>query len=420
LIGVTDGVAAPSADTRHITLDAVRGFAVMGILAMNIVDFAMPESAYISPAVYGGSQGINLASWIFSALFFDGKMRGLFSLLFGASLLLVINRADAKGEDTAKVHFSRMAWLMVFGLVHYFLIWSGDILFTYACIGCIAYLFRNCSVSRLIRTAIIIFVVGSAMNSIQFGLQYQEQLRAQVPGAPAALVQQYEADKAQSTFAAKETARQIALHRSGYTDIVAEKWKSQFWMPLIGVIMGLLETLPLMLLGMALFKNGFLTGEWEEPRYRRIVYWTLPTGLALTAVIIFIEYISGFDEIVMWSAMFGWSVLPHLAVTIAYAAILMVFVRRVSASAFLKRVVATGRMAFSNYLGTSIVMTTIFYGYGLGLFGHIGRAGLWPFVLGAWIIMLSWSKPWLIRFRYGPLEWLWRSLARGTLQPMRR
>jgi uncharacterized protein len=203
-------------DTRHISLDALRGFAVMGILAMNIVDFAMPESAYISPAVYGGSTGANLASWIFGALFFDGKMRGLFSMLFGASILLVTKGADAKGEDPAKVHFSRMAWLMVFGLLHYFLVWSGDILFTYACIGCVAYLFRNRSVSQLIRTALIILVVGSILNGIHFGLQYQKELQARTPGASAVLVRQYEEDKAQSTFAPKETAQQIAVHRGPY------------------------------------------------------------------------------------------------------------------------------------------------------------------------------------------------------------
>ncbi|MFN2258969.1 MAG: DUF418 domain-containing protein, partial [Parasphingopyxis sp.] len=78
------------------------------------------------------------------------------------------------------------------------------------------------------------------------------------------------------------------------------------------------------------------------------------------------------------------------------------------------------RAAFTNYLGTSIVMTTIFYGYGLGLYGEVGRIELYLFVLGAWALMLLWSKPWLDRFRFGPLEWLWRSLARMELQPMRK
>ena len=113
-------------------------------------------------------------------------------------------------------------------------------------------------------------------------------------------------------------------------------------------------------------------------------------------------------------------ILPRLLMTIGYAAALTLLIHRLAGSGFLARVVATGQAAFTNYLGTSIVMTTIFYGYGLGLYGFVSRAELWFFVIGAWAVMLLWSKPWLARFRYGPLEWLWRSLARMQLQSMRR
>src|SRR3546814_8633540 len=106
--------------------------------------------------------------------------------------------------------------------------------------------------------------------------------------------------------------------------------------------------------------------------------------------------------------------------TIAYAALLIVLIRRAAASAWMARVAATGRAAFSNYLGTSIVMTTFFYGYGFGLFGYVDRWTLYLVCAGMWAVMLLWSKPWLDRFLYGPLEWLWRSLARGKPQPMRQ
>ena len=128
---------AATDETRLITLDAIRGFAVMGILAMNIVAFAMPEWAYVTPIAYGGETVADRVAWLFSFIFIDGKMRGLFSLLFGASMLLIIERADAKGESAAKVHYSRMFWLALFGLAHYFFIWFGDILFLYASVGCI-------------------------------------------------------------------------------------------------------------------------------------------------------------------------------------------------------------------------------------------------------------------------------------------
>ena len=119
-------------EQRHISLDAMRGFAVMGILAMNIIGFAMPEWAYVTPAAYGTDTLADKIAWAFSFIFIDGKMRGLFSLLFGASMMLVIDRAAANGESPAQVHFRRMAWLALFGLAHYFFIWFGDILFLYA------------------------------------------------------------------------------------------------------------------------------------------------------------------------------------------------------------------------------------------------------------------------------------------------
>jgi uncharacterized protein len=106
--------------------------------------------------------------------------------------------------------------------------------------------------------------------------------------------------------------------------------------------------------------------------------------------------------------------------TIAYAALLILLIRRFAAHHLIERVAAAGRAAFTNYLATSIVMTTIFYGYGLGLYGHVSRPQLWFFVIGAWVVMLLWSQPWLQRFHYGPLEWLWRSLARWKFQPMQK
>jgi uncharacterized protein len=113
----------------------------------------------------------------------------------------------------------------------------------------------------------------------------------------------------------------------------------------------------------------------------------------------------------------AWTYPFRLLMIIGYAAALILLIRAFAKRGWITRVAAAGRAAFSNYLGTSIVMTTIFYGYGLGLYDEVGRAQLWLFVVGAWIVMLLWSKPWLDRFHYGPFEWLWRSLARWRWQP---
>lgn len=406
--------------TRHITLDALRGFAVMGILAMNIVAFAMPDMAYMSPAIYGGTSTADVASWFASFVLVDGKMRGLFSLLFGASMLLVIERAEAAGQSGGKVHFRRMAWLAVFGLAHFFLIWFGDILFLYAAVGSVAFLFRSWEAKRLIKWAVGFYIAGALLWTAGMGSLLLMQTTARAPGASAEIVEQYKEVMEGPDFAPGGTTKLLKVYRGDYPGIVEHKLKEEAASPFALVLQSILETLPLMMLGMALLKNGFLTGAWESSRYRALAAWTIPLGGTLTFLFGWFVAARGFDLIEALNANLAWTMLPRLVMTLGYAALLVLLIRKLAGSTILERVTAAGRAAFTNYLGTSIVMTTIFYGYGLGLYGHVERVWLWPFVLGAWAGMLLWSKPWLDRFRYGPLEWLWRSLARWEIQPLRR
>ena len=403
---------------RLITLDAMRGFAVMGILAMNIVAFSMPEWAYVTPLAYGGETVADRVAWVFSFIFIDGKMRGLFSLLFGASMMLIIERADAKGESAKKVHYTRMGWLAVFGLAHYFFIWFGDILFLYASVGCIAFLFRGWTDERLIKWALIIFSVGLVIWGLQFGGMQVLQMLATGTGADADLVEMYREIRDSPDFDLN-VANELALHRGSYASIVASKLAEWFG-PMTLVLQSIAETLPLMMIGMAAKKNGFLTGQWQSADYTRWIRKLVPAGLVLSGLLAVWVILSGYDLITSLAVFIAWGAIPRLMLTIGYAALLVMLIRRLEGGAFVLRVAATGQAAFSNYLGTSIVMTTIFYGYGLGLYGFVSRAELWFFVIGAWAVMLLWSKPWLERYRYGPLEWLWRSLARMQLQPIRR
>ncbi len=403
---------------RHISLDALRGFAVMGILAMNIIGFAMPEWAYVSPAVYGGDTVADQISWFFNFVFVDGKMRGLFSLLFGASMMLIIERASAKEQSPARVHYARIFWLALFGLAHYFFLWFGDILFLYAVIGSLAFLMHHWEPKRLIKWALIIYGLGFLLWAALYGGMQVLQFFATQPSASADLQQSYQEMMASPDFNV-DVAAELALHRGdwwGITQSKLDEWYAPFGL----IIQSITETLPLMLLGMAMKKNGFLTGEWGSADYRYWVRRLLLPGLVLMVLVGAWVWVSGFDLVTTVAAFLAWSMIPRLMLTIAYAALLILWIKRLAGSEFLDRVAAAGRAAFTNYLGTTIVMTTIFYGYGLGLYGHVGRIELWLFVLGGWALMLLWSKPWLERFHYGPLEWLWRSLARMQVQPLRR
>lgn len=405
-------------EQRHVSLDAMRGFAVMGILAMNIIGFAMPEWAYITPAAYGGDGLADCAAWLVSYVLIDGKMRGLFSLLFGASMLLVVDRATAKGESAAMVHYRRMAWLAVFGLAHYFFIWFGDILFLYAVVGMIAFWFRDWPPERLIKIALLIFAVGLVVWGLQFGGLQAWQFFATRPDASAEMARQYRETIDGPDFALN-IAPDLALHRGSYAQIVADKL-NEWSAPLATVLMSICETLPLMMIGMAMNKSGFITGEWDMAQYRRWAYRLVPMGMLLTGILAAWMVIVDFDRVTALAIFYFWGAIPRMMLTIGYAAALILLIGHFRHHPLITRVAAAGRAAFSNYLGTSIAMTTIFYGYGLGLYGDIGRAGLWVFVLATWAVILFWSKPWLMKFHYGPLEWLWRSLARGKMQPMRR
>lgn len=415
-----DAIEQSDLNVRHITLDALRGFAVMGILAMNIAAFNMPFMAYLNPAIYGGDTGPNLLSWFVSYIIFDGKMRGLFSLLFGASMLLVAERAEAKGESAIRVHYARMFWLALFGLAHFFFIWFGDILFLYASVGCIAFLFRKWQPRRLIKWALIIYALGFLLFTAGTGGMLYQQYQANQPDATAKQIKDYEKIVKADDFTSVGTNKDIALHRGSYAKIVSHKLREEYLQPFGGVLQSIFETLPLMMIGMALLKNGFLLGQWDRRKYQQWALYGVCGGAILSAIAALGQYSSGFNPVIVINTQIAWMIFPRLLMTMGYAAALILFVQWLAGSGFLARVVATGQAAFTNYLGTSIIMTTIFYGYGLGLYGFVSRAELWLFVFGAWALMLLWSKPWLERFRYGPLEWLWRSLARMELQPLRR
>lgn len=394
---------------RIATLDTVRGVAVMGIVFLNIVSFAMPEAAYLSPRAYGLDGPAD--RWTYYAVFvaFDGKMRGLFSFLFGASLLLIADRA---GDDAALVHYRRMAWLLVLGLAHAVLLWSGDILVQYALIGSVAFLFRHHEPWRLIAFGVALSVVDLLlMGSIP--LSFLAMTTAHTAQAAAGL---REFEEGFGVPDPATIAAQLALFRGGFGGIVAHNL-NQLAINLSNTVLIGFETLAYMVFGMAALRSGMLTGQWSQRRY---LGWAI-TGIGLGG--------GGYTLIAAWMASrdldtlaivagpLVLAIMPRAIMIAGWAAVLVLPGRAQGPLA--RRLADVGRMALSNYLATSIVMCFLFYGWGLGLFGRFSRAGLYPFVAAMCIAMLLWSPWWLSRFRYGPFEWLWRSLSRWQVQPIR-
>jgi uncharacterized protein len=405
---------------RIHTLDTVRGVAVMGILLLNIVSFGLPEAAYMNPRAYGGWHGVDLGVYLFNFVVFDGKMRGLFSFLFGASMLLVIEGAEVKGESGARTHYARMVWLLVFGLLHLWLVWMGDILSHYALVGMLAYFFRDKPVARLVRIGVILLVVQLLLMAMlpllvvhaQQGLANPDPVKAkQAAETLAGFTEGFGVPSAQFL------TEQIAQYRSGYASLVLDRFATTRFFPLLMVFQVGAETLAYMLFGMAAYRSGLLLGAWERRRMLRTM--AIAFGIGIPAYVAIVGYMAaqGFSTLAVCLGALVLTTPFRPLVILGWACLIVLLAR--PGGALTTRIAATGRMAFTNYLMTSILCTTLFYGYGFGLFATLSRAQIYLVVLAMWALMLLWSQPWLARFRFGPFEWLWRSLARGSVQPMR-
>ncbi len=409
---------APSA--RILTLDVIRGIAVMGILSVNIVGMAMIEDAYFYPPIYGFHTSGDEVMWALNSIFVDNRFRALFSILFGASLTVVVTRAVEAGKKGWQVHFPRMIVLLLFGSIHYYALWWGDILVNYALVGMVAYFFWRLKPQLLLLAAACSL---GLFYTPQFALalpQIDMVRQGVAPGAPAALRAEAEAmlkkvtpaDSAQDIEQDKRAHDSIAAHVRASTqgEAALDPWRS---VPGYGF-----ETLGFMLIGMAGLKSGFLAGAWSRRSYAIIAAGCLGVDLAAHA---WGAYVTVRDNFAMLT-MFPWTRLYtsplHAVGAIGYAALIMlVFNRR---GALADRFAAVGRVAFTNYLGSTIVGVLLFYGTFGGLYGDLSRGQVWLFVPFIWAFMLLWSKWWLDRYSYGPFEWAWRSLSRWKLQPMRK
>lgn len=409
---------AIGAAPRIGSLDFIRGIAVMGILAANIVAFGQPMTAYMYPDAFTVPHSA-AEDWMWVAQFvlIDSKMRGLFSLLFGAGMLLFLDKAWAKGE-TRWLQVRRLFWLGVFGFFHFFFVWRGDILFPYAVVGMVALLFVKLSARKLLVWASLLYAAGAlffvaamGMPQIIYDTEFGER-----PGMESTMSSLEQGMEDELSDGREETT---IISQQGYVDFVRHNFAKHSSQIVITPILFLLETLPLMLFGMALYRVGLFEGRTDR---KRTVFWGwtgVIVGSLATLAIALVTKASGFTYYGTIAAFLGWSFVPRLAVILGLAALLSLL--GLAATGILaERIRAAGRAAFSNYLGTSILMLLVFHGWALGLFGLLGRAELYLVVLATWALMLLWSKPWLERYRFGPLEWLWRCLTYGRLFPLKR
>jgi uncharacterized protein len=425
-----------AAAERVASVDVLRGFALLGILAMNIVAFSWPGAAYGDPTRGGGFTGLNRVIWIFNHLFFEAKMMTTFSMLFGAGLVLMSDRADAKGASLRGVYYRRVLWLIAIGLVHAYFIWSGDILVLYGECGLLLYPFRHKTPRTLIVLGVAcLLLLVPVFVGLLGAMNYMKATTARVEAQKEAgqTPSRWDAriagwwDNIRPNLKPNEAERQknfrksLETYRGGYWGIVKDRAKELWVEHTIGFVLGGLWVAGgRMLIGMGLMKLGVFSAERSRRFYTWMVLLGYGIGLPLVAYDAYTLIRHDFGLSYLFAGGIFYNYFGSVIVALGHVGAIMLVYQSGALAWLTRRLAAVGRMALSNYLTHSIVCTTLFYGYGFGLFGKVDRTGLLGIVLTIWAVQLWLSPIWLKYFRYGPAEWLWRSLTYWRLQPMRR
>ena len=411
---------------RIPTIDVVRGVALMGILLMNIAAFSGPFEMYVNPLAVPGHRSYNIFAWVLRWVFFEGKMRAAFSMLFGAGVILLTERAERRGSrNVADIFLRRNMWLVLFGVLHFYFIWWGDILYYY---GLTALLFlypcRKVRFRNLIIAGALVLAVGVgsdvyfALDGIRTRSQGEAAQALQAAGKKLTQAQQDALKKwtDELEHRKKQNEADLKANRGSYLDLVKSHLK---WGPRVQAtsyyMFGFTDVLGMMLIGMGLYRMGFLTGALSYRAYT----WTIGVGFFLSIPINGIEawglIRDNFQPETPWWVLYQ---LGRLTGAVAGVALVVVICKAGLVPSITRRIAAVGQTALSNYLFTSIACTAFFWGF--RLYGKLEYYQLYAVVACVWLLNLTLSPIWLRHFQFGPMEWVWRSLTYWKRQPMRR
>jgi uncharacterized protein len=429
-------LAEPVTERERISsIDTLRGFALLGILVMNITTFGVPDIFDFNPTALGPVSRFNVLLWSARFVLFDGKMRAVFSMLFGAGVILLTSRLEKRGESAgaADIFLRRNMWLTLFGVLHAYFIWFGDILYPY---GITALLFLYPCRKLKARTLLIAGIFSLLIFAVYQGVRLEQRGHLAQRAAAASALQssgQALSDEQKEDIKGWQTVmerthpaqqalnKEIAEMRGGYGSVFKHgaatvlsnqsTWYYRF---------GFCDALGMMLIGMGLLRLGFLSAQLPY----RVYAWTAVAGYAIGVPLGVLSawqlWPRNFDPLTMMQ----WEFLPYdvqrLAVGVANASVVLLIVKAGALKWLTKPLAAVGQTALSNYLGTSVICTLIFNGYGLGLFAKLRFYQLFFVVAAVWVFNLVASSLWLQYFRFGPVEWLWRSLTYWKRQPMAR
>ena len=432
--GMTGQHAAPvTGAERHLSMDVVRGMALFGILLMNIVGFGY----HLSPGELTGTEpwsGANFWAWYIPQTFFEGTQRGLFSVLFGAGVVLLTSRLEARGSglSTADVYYRRNIWLIGWGMVNsYLLLWDGDILYYYGIAALFLYPMRNMKPRHLALAGLACLSILFAQSLYDrageleaFG-EYEAAVAARDAGEELNDDQQGAIDgwkEGLSEYYADEEKIQERLdtHRNGYTKTFMHH------VPDLTNMHGnvayrylVLDALGFMMIGMALFKWGIVTLQAPARFYWLLLIIGYGVGIPLRMYTSAHVIASDWDMLAFIDNDLTYE-LRRLLMTTGHLGLLLLFVRSGVLAWLQNAIAAVGRMALTNYIMHSVLAVIIFLRPGFGLYGALERHELYYVVAGICLFQLIVSPIWLRYYRFGPLEWVWRSLTYMKRPPLRR
>ncbi|PDW00396.1 DUF418 domain-containing protein [Candidatus Viridilinea mediisalina] len=409
--------AAPVAQHERIqTLDVLRGFALFGILTVNMFLFSHPFQAYLLPP--GELPWYDQAAKLLILALGEGKFFTLFSLLFGLGFAIQLERAQARGGRFVPTYLRRLSVLLLFGLIHAFFIWIGDILTLYAILGMVLLLFTWVKNPRTLLIWAAIFWIFFQLSSFAFtGLVvWARDLPEVGVEIEAAFAEQMEVFR-------HEYERALVAYGSGtFGEVTAQRTRDVISMSSVGWLTMAPVVMTMFLIGAYIGRRGLLRDVAAHRKlFRRLMIGGFAIGLPANIIAaLLIQQVGRADlswNLALANLLLG---LGGITQSIAYLSAIVLLCQSVPWSRWLAYLAPVGQMGLSNYLFQSIICTFIFYGYGLGLFNQVGMAAGLLLTIVIYAIQIPISHWWMARFRYGPAEWLWRSLTYMRPQPMRR
>ena len=405
---------------RIESIDVLRGFALLGILIMNITSFAMPSMAYFSPVVYDINT-LNHVIYSLTHIIANQKFMAIFSMLFGASTILFINSVKIRGKRPLLLYYSRNFWLLIIGWIHSSYLWYGDILFIYALCAFLLFFFKNLTPKKQFILGCLIYLIPSFSNyaAYEYVIDYLD------PAEQNAIIMHWNPSD-------ENLQQEIDAYRGSYKEQF--RYREQMWSSnndnndgISEGIIGLSYLLDffsrsfgMMLIGMACFSWGVFSNTLTKSFYRKLQIYGFGIGLPLSIAGLFLNY--SYD----WN----WKYIQFLGrtpnniatplIAFGYIGLIMLWIRKGSFINLQEKLRSIGKTALSAYLIQTVIATFIFYGIGLGLFGYVNRGYQLVIMFFIWGVLFKFCPLWLKNFQYGPVEWIWRMLTHLKLVPLLR